>query len=100
MSDWEYSDESCPKCGQQMATRSCDVIGCDDGYIDEYDDDPINFAEGESYERCSECRGTGIHEWCRECGWDNILKHFMSDEYEQAWLAKQETTNAETIRQS
>lgn len=89
MSDWEYSSISCPKCGNTMATRDCDVIGCDDGYIDEADDDPINFMEGESYERCSECRGTGCHLWCRECGWDDIFKHFMSPEYEQDWLVNE-----------
>lgn len=45
--------------------------GCDDGFFDEYEDDPINFAPGESYERCSECRGKGGWRVCGYCAADN-----------------------------
>lgn len=89
MNDWQYSHEQCPKCGQTMAEQDCNVMGCADGFIDEYEDDPINFMEGESYERCSECRGTGGHRWCRECGWDDVFNRFLSPEYKQDWLVKE-----------
>lgn len=85
MSDyWEYSDSDCPKCGSQMASRRCGAIGCDDGVYE--DDDGIN---GRSLERCDECKGTGWEEWCRECGWDNVFKCFLSPKYEAEWKAKQ-----------
>lgn len=87
--DWEYTDLYCPKCGEQMSRRECDVIGCDDGFIDEYDDDAINFAPSEEYRECSECRGQGSHEWCRDCGWDNTFQRFLQPKYEQEWLEKQ-----------
>jgi hypothetical protein len=72
MDDYWDSDESCPKCGHgPTRVRHCDVIGCDDGWVDEYDEDPINCSPGE-YVACSECRGAGIVRWCPKCGADLI----------------------------
>lgn len=43
---------------------------CEDGWIDEYEFDPINYAEGEFQTRCRDCSGTGIERWCPGCGTD------------------------------
>lgn len=67
--DYEIHDDvSCPKCGHdRLHSRDC-TNWCDEGYIDENEDDPINFRPGESLRRCPECRGTGIEWWCPSCG--------------------------------
>lgn len=69
MDDYELDDISCPKCGHDPI-RYRDCNSCDDGYIDEYDDDPINFAPGEEVTPCQTCKGTGIQRWCPGCGLD------------------------------
>lgn len=79
--DYDIEDNgSCPKCGHRpLHSRDCNN-GCEDGFFDESDDDPINFMPGESDRPCDECRGTGIERWCPSCGtnlsgikieWDN-----------------------------
>ncbi len=69
--DIEYTDEQCPKCGEyDVRSQYCIVTGCDDGYIDEYDDDAINFSPGQEFRVCEECRGRGFVRWCAKCGWD------------------------------
>lgn len=69
--EYEIDDTPCPKCGHHTTrSRTCDEVGCDDGYIDEHDEDPINFAPGQAYEVCQECRGTGHVRWCPKCGCD------------------------------
>lgn len=76
--DIDFDRSPCPVCGSDdVRTRSCDVIGCEDGQIDEYDDDPINFAPGEEYTTCQECYGFGYLCWCAKCGCDlnRIEKH-------------------------
>lgn len=82
MSDWEYSDESCPKCASQLAWQRCNH--CDAGVWE--DDDGIN---GIEYIPCDNCNGRGRHEWCRECGWDEVEKRFLSPHYEEEFLRKQ-----------
>ena len=71
MDDYEFDDESCPKCGHYPTpARRCHVIGCEDGYIDLHEyDDPLFFDEGET-EMCRECWGTGWERWCPSCGYD------------------------------
>lgn len=44
--------------------------GCDDGWFDEYEDDPINCDPGD-LEPCSECRGEGGWVVCGPCNIDN-----------------------------
>jgi len=69
--DCRLEDEACPRCGEyQVHFRSCDQIGCEDGWCDEHDDDPINFAPGQEYAMCRECYGFGVLRWCRACGLD------------------------------
>lgn len=77
----EEYEASCPKCGHfPLRRRDCDNIGCDEGYFDEADEDPINFMPGESYLKCSECKGTGCVIWCPECGTDWTGHKFPEDE--------------------
>ena len=75
----EYDDDSeadlyedlppCPKFGSfETRSRHCQAWPCDDGYCDEYEDDPINYAPGEVLTLCRECWGTGIERWCAKCG--------------------------------
>jgi hypothetical protein len=74
--DWEIDDMPCPHCGNPFThSRTCDAIGCEDGFIDEYDDDPINYSPGESLIMCDECYGIGIQRWCRKCGKDTAADY-------------------------
>lgn len=77
--DYEIDDESsCRKCGHSpIHYREC-TNWCEEGYHDESDDDPINFAPGEAYIPCTECRGTGTEIWCPSCGMN--LSGLKSDE--------------------
>jgi len=61
-------DLYCPKCGHTPVHHRDCMNWCEDGFFDENDDDPINFAPGEAMRMCSECRGTGIERWCPSCG--------------------------------
>jgi hypothetical protein len=45
-------------------------LGCEDGYFDAYDDDPINNDEGD-LEICTECHGEGGWVVCAECNANN-----------------------------
>lgn len=68
--DYQISGTVCPHCGQaETRYRECDNLGCDDGFIDEYDDDPCYALPGD-FSPCSECRGTGSVQWCPQCGND------------------------------
>jgi hypothetical protein len=44
--------------------------GCDDGYFDAYEDDPLWYDEGEM-EVCSECGGQGGWTVCGQCNQNN-----------------------------
>jgi hypothetical protein len=44
--------------------------GCDEGYFDAYEDDPINNDPGDE-ELCSECHGEGGFTVCGKCNLDN-----------------------------
>jgi len=76
--DWEHSEIECPQCGHETRTKDCDAIHCDDGYIDRYEDDAINYRPGMAFVMCRECIGTGHHHWCAKCGWDLILNWYMN----------------------
>jgi predicted RNA-binding Zn-ribbon protein involved in translation (DUF1610 family) len=70
--DWDediHEAGSCPKCGHSpVQSRPCDQIQCEDGYIDESDEDYC--LPGIVLVKCSECRGTGFIMWCPACGVD------------------------------
>lgn len=68
--DFQEDDLACPRCGHQTRSRDCTAFDYEEGYIDEYHDDPINYAPGEEYSKCDDCHGTGIERWCPECGWE------------------------------
>lgn len=81
--DVEDIEASCPKCNHYpLRSRDCTNF-CDDGYIDESEDDPINFYPGESERKCSECLGTGAVIWCPNCGADltGMKIEYDDDEY-------------------
>lgn len=65
-------DVRCPRCSTETRSRYCTAFDCEDGYIDEYHDDAINYSPGEEYRKCSDCHGTGIERWCPAdgCGWE------------------------------
>ena len=66
--DYELDDTVCPNCGHGPThSRYCQNF-CDDGWFDDYDEDPINFMPGESESLCQECWGTGVERWCPKCG--------------------------------
>lgn len=69
--DVEDIDAACPKCGHNPIRRRDCTNFCDEGHIDESEDDAINFMPGESYRKCSECLGTGVVIWCPKC-WANL----------------------------
>lgn len=74
MDDYEIEEGPCPHCGNaELHVMPCDVLYCEDGWIDEHEEDPINFAPGDSEYECRECHGTGWHRWCPACGKDVIL---------------------------
>lgn len=69
--DYELDfDRPCPKCGHEPTHyRPCGAF-CHDGFFDCYDEDPVNFGEGEEWEVCLDCHGTGLEAWCPKCGFD------------------------------
>lgn len=82
--DWEYSDLACPKCSNDMATRTCG--GCGGEGFTEDDDDWEGWDQDDT---CETCVGNGHETWCRACGWDANFKCFMNPEYQKAWEEKQ-----------
>ena len=70
--DYEIDDgPPCPQCGNfETRSRRCESFQCEDGFCDEHEDDPINYAPGEAFSTCEECHGTGIERWCPKCGLD------------------------------
>jgi hypothetical protein len=65
----EY-DTSCPSCGHSpIRSCRCRALGCDDGWIDRYDEDPMWYDEDDP-EMCTECYGTGVERWCPSCSFD------------------------------
>ena len=62
----------CPKhgdVGDNVAWVPC-WTGCEEGYFDDYDDDPINNDPGDM-SVCAECRGNGGWTVCGECNINN-----------------------------
>lgn len=48
--------ERCQKCeGEWVECWN----GCEEGWVDEYDDDPINYAPGQEFRQCNQCHGNG-----------------------------------------
>jgi hypothetical protein len=71
MDDYDFSDVACPKCGHTPTHyRECQGLFCDDGFVDEWEEDPINYMQGQEFSVCPECHGTGSEHWCPACGYD------------------------------
>lgn len=71
--DYEHTEGPCKFCDHSpLHTRRCDEVGCDEGMMDEYDDDAINYAPGEDLYPCPECKGRGCLTWCPKCGKDQF----------------------------
>jgi hypothetical protein len=66
ISDVEYTDRKCVRCGNFLSRRPCDNPDCEDGLIDEYASDPINFEPGEECHQCPDCDGGHVY-WCPTC---------------------------------
>ncbi|OGZ02796.1 MAG: hypothetical protein A2390_02220 [Candidatus Liptonbacteria bacterium RIFOXYB1_FULL_36_10] len=63
-------DTNCPSCGHSpIRSCRCRNLGCEDGWIDRYDEDPLWYDEDDP-EICTECWGTGVERWCPKCGFD------------------------------
>lgn len=83
MPEYDIDDRSCLKCDSSFThSRHCTALHCDDGWIDEAEDDPINYTPGEEFVMCEECSGTGIEWWCPKCGTD-LSKLSESEEEEE-----------------
>lgn len=70
MEEYELNyDDSCPKCGHSpLKYRDCIELSCEDGYIDESDE---NYElQGTTVVKCDTCNGSGIEQWCPKCGKD------------------------------
>lgn len=81
--DYDLIDGPCPKCGaDELRSRFCTNLFCEDGFIDESEEDPINCMPGERYEKCGECNGTGWQLWCPSCGADLSGYHFPDNNTE------------------
>ena len=73
--DVEHDDLTCPECGSEEVYSQPCWMGCDDGFFDGYEDDPLWYDPGEMVV-CSECGGRGFYRWCQNCGKDLTWFHF------------------------
>lgn len=64
--DQEYDARVCDKCGSDLEWVECHMIDCEDGWYDEYEEDPINCSPGD-YRKCGECGGEGGWFFCPCC---------------------------------
>lgn len=75
--DIQIYDDPCPKCGGLVNYQECPAIGCDDGRIELYDEDPFWYDPGDEMP-CPDCEGHGRHIWCPTCGWDLLNKRYIN----------------------
>lgn len=79
--DFEIINQPCPKCGHDHINRAgCSSIFCDDGLIDESDEDFC--IEGTIMRKCPECLGTSFIMWCPSCGTNLTGLKIEYNEYE------------------
>lgn len=60
----------CCLCDNEAEWRDCDTCG-GDGFVDAYEDDPINNSPGDD-ETCRECGGNGGDHLCATAGCPNV----------------------------
>ena len=63
--DYDEQRSYCPTCGNEMDWVDC-WNGCDDGWFDEYEINPIEALPGE-LSRCDVCNGDGGYLVCPVC---------------------------------
>ncbi len=70
----EDGEVTCKLCGYECDWQEC-YAGCDDGYFDGYEEDPLWYDYGELVP-CNECGGHGGSYWCdnKECKTAEITK--------------------------
>jgi len=78
MEDYDIDDLECPQCGHNTHSRECSELMCEDGGIDESEEDYL--LPGTNVTTCHTCQGTGIERWCPNCGKDLTLYDFETDE--------------------
>lgn len=78
MDDYNIDDLECPKCGANTHSRNCSEIMCEDGSIDESEEDYL--PPGSCIVLCETCKGTGIERWCPKCGEDLSGVQLKGDE--------------------
>lgn len=79
--DYEIDDIECAKCGHHSThSRRCSEITCEEGYIDESDEDFL--LPGTNMAQCETCKGSGIERWCPSCGAD-LSGHFAYDDEDE-----------------
>ncbi len=67
MSNYDEDGPTCPKCGSDDVQWEKCWVCYGEGQFDMHEEDPINYAEDEEYERCEECGGCGGHMFCHTC---------------------------------
>ena len=68
--DYRIDDIPCKICDSEIThSQDCSNLGCHEGSIDLYDDDPINQTPC-TYRVCPVCIGKTIERWCPNCGKD------------------------------
>lgn len=65
--DRDDGDAYCPKCGSHDTEWQACWVCHGEGGFDANDEDPINFAPGESWETCDECGGHSGYLFCHGC---------------------------------
>lgn len=79
--DIEQYEATCPHCGHYpIHRRDCSEITCQEGFIDESDEDYC--LPGTVMVECEECFGTGCVLWCPACGADLTKHQFEEEDYE------------------
>lgn len=69
MSDYWIEDSRCSHCGHDTIHWSDCAAGCDDGFFNLYDEDPLWYDDGD-VQGCEDCFETGVQQWCPQCGKD------------------------------
>ena len=78
MSDWEYADKPCPKCGTDMHRQDCPECG-GEGDFDAHDEDPLYYDPGDRIP-CDNCHGHGVFVWCPKCQWNDMDQCFDTED--------------------
>lgn len=73
----------CDICGAELEWTEC-YNGCDEGYFDEHNYDPVNYAPREAFTKCEVCKGEGGYLQCP----------FIDDKKHQDYIMKKQRDNS------